>query len=319
MSTNIYDKYAFDPELKEAVALLPNTDLSDPVVARENMREIIDSLNAQANSTGIDISDFTVPGQTGDPDVAVRLYKPIQHSHDAALLYIHGGGFVVGSIDSEHTSALSIAHNLQIPVLSVEYRLAPEHPFPAGLNDCYSALQWLSENTEALQVSAEKIAVFGQSAGGGLSAALALMSKQKQGPKLCFQFLGMPELDDRLDTTSMRDFTDTPLWNRPCAELSWKYYLGDQPQPTSILAAPARATREQLSGLPPAYISAMEFDPLRDEDVRYALQLMEAGVAVEFHSFPGTFHGSSLVANASISKRMQSELLDVLKRGLRLD
>ena len=144
------------------------------------------------------------------------------------------------------------------------------------------------------------------------------MARDKGGPKLCFQCLGIPELDDRLETTSMRLFDDTPLWNRPNAVLSWKYYLGENFEPGSpdvpVYAAPARAT--DLTGLPPAYISAMEFDPLRDEDVLYALKLMEAGVPVELHTFLGTFHGSSLFTHAAVSKRQEQEMLDVLRRGL---
>jgi acetyl esterase/lipase len=133
---------------------------------------------------------------------------------------------------------------------------------------------------------------------------------------LCFQFLGIPELDDRLETPSMRQFTDTPLWNRPSAEYSWRWYLGDQVGDVSAYAAPARAI--DLAGLPPAYVSTMEFDPLRDEGIIYAMRLLEAGVPVELHQYPGTFHGSSLVTTAAVSQRQAAEMIDVLRRGLRL-
>jgi acetyl esterase/lipase len=231
-------------------------------------------------------------------------------------LYIHGGGFVVGSIATEHGSAAMLARELGIVVVSVEYRLAPEHPYPAGVEDCYAALVWLHEQAATLGIDKTRIGVFGQSAGGGLSAAVTLLARDRKGPPLCFQFLGIPELDDRLSTASMRAFTDTPLWHRPNAILSWKFYLGDKYNAGSddvpSYAAPARAT--DLRGLPPAYISAMEFDPLRDEAIVYALKLLEAGVQVELHTYPGTFHGSSIFAHAAVSQRQEREMFEVLRR-----
>ncbi len=138
---------------------------------------------------------------------------------------------------------------------------------------------------------------------------------------MCFQYLGMPELDDRLQTASMREFTDTPMWTQANAALSWRYYLGDDYQPggedVPVYAAPARASAEELKGLPPAYISAMEFDPLRDEGVLYALALMAAGVPVELHAYPGTFHGSMLARHAVVSRRQNAETMDALRRGLK--
>ena len=161
-----------------------------------------------------------------------------------------------------------------------------------------------------------RIGVIGGSAGGGLAAGLALLARDRGGPSLCFQFLAIPELDDRLETPSMRQFTDTPLWNRPSAEYSWRWYLGGQDGDVSPYAAPARAT--DLAGLPPAYVSTMEFDPLRDEGIIYAMRLLEAGVPVELHQYPGTFHGSSLVTTAAVSRRQGTEMIDVLRRGLRV-
>ena len=161
--------------------------------------------------------------------------------------------------------------------------------------------------------------MFGQTAGGGLAAGLTLFSRDHDGPPLCFQYLGIPELDDRLDTPSMRAFTDTPMWHRPNAEWSWKYYLGDPPPARRSRRTPRPRGPPTSRGLPPAYIATMEFDPLRDEGIHYALALMAAGVKVELHSFPGTFHGSILVANASVTKRINAEQIVVLQRALGLD
>jgi acetyl esterase/lipase len=199
--------------------------------------------------------------------------------------------------------------------VSVEYRLAPEHPFPAGIEDCYAALCWTAQHAAELAADPARLAIAGQSAGGGLAAGTALLARDRGFPALCFQLLEIPELDDRLDTPSMLAFDDTPLWNRPNAVQSWRHYLGPthtgEPSP---YAAPARA--KDLAGLPPAYVSTMEFDPLRDEGILYALRLMQAGVSVELHSYPGTFHGSGLLPSAEVSKRGAREVLDALRRAL---
>jgi acetyl esterase len=203
--------------------------------------------------------------------------------------------------------------------VSVEYRLAPEHPFPAGLHDCYSALVFLAGAAGELGVDTARLALLGASAGGGLAAATALLARDLGGPPLCFQMLHIPELDDRLETPSMRTFVDSPLWNRPLAQLSWEAYLGAGADRADVspYAAPSRAT--DLSGLPPAYISTAENDPLRDEGILYGLGLLQAGVSVELHQFPGTYHGSALVASAAVTQRAQRESAIVLRRALGVD
>lgn len=314
-------KYNIDPELAPVANMFGDMSFADPVAVRTNFEATSAAANASVDTSDLAISERTIPGPAGAPDVKVRIYAPPSvPGPTAALLYIHGGGFVVGSINTEHAASAMLARELGIPVVSVEYRLAPEHPYPAGLEDCYAALTWLHESAPTLGIDRARIGVIGQSAGGGLSAGLALLARDRKGPALCFQFLGIPELDDRLDTPSMVAFTDTPFWHRPNAELSWKYYLGDAWTPggadVPAYAAPARAT--DLRGLPPAYVSTMEFDPLRDEGILYALKLMQAGVPVELHSYPGTFHGSSVVTHAAVSQRQHKEMLDVLRRALKL-
>ena len=251
----------------------------------------------------------------------MRVYSPEGlDSPVPAILHIHGGGFVIGDLDSEIGACVQLCRRLRIVVVSVDYRLAPETPYPGPLEDCYAALQWASANSAQLNIDPARLAVFGESAGGGLAAATCLLARDRGGPQICFQYLGIPELDDRLQTISMQRFTDTPMWNRPNAEISWDFYLGDQYQrgadDVPYHAAPARA--EHLSGLPPAYISTMEFDPLRDEGVEYALKLMRAGIPTELHSFPGTFHGSAMFKHAQISKRQSAEMFAVLNRALQL-
>ena len=313
--------YPIDPELQPILELLPPPDLDDLEGARARILEMVRPFNAGVDVTGIVVTDHLVPGPDGAPDVLVRVYAPETAAAPGgrpALLDIHGGGFTTGSIEMEHAFCAAVVRRLDIIVATVEYRLAPEHPFPAGIEDCYAALRWLHGSADELGVDVDRIGVGGQSAGGGLTAGTALLARDRGGPPICFQFLGIPELDHRLETASMRAFADTPMWSRPQAILSWQRYLGPAPgDDVSPYASPSTAT--DLAGLPPAYITTMEFDPLRDEGIVYALRLLEAGVQVELHNFPGTFHGSGLVTTAAVSRRANEELLVTLRRGLRVD
>jgi acetyl esterase/lipase len=310
-------KMNLDPELAAAVDFLPKLGMGEPEEARAALREMLAQYPHPPLPEGVTTVDRTVAGVDGN-EIPIRVYsRPRQDGAPVpAVLFIHGGGFVVGDLDTEHAGAASTVDALGVVVVSVDYRLAPEHPFPSGLEDCYAALLWLAKESGELGVDAERIAVFGQSAGGGLAAGLALLARDRGGPSLCFQLLGIPELDDRLETPSMVAFTETPMWNRPSAERSWRYYLGEGANgDTSPYAAPARA--EDLSGLPAAYVSTSEYDPLRDEGIIYALRLLQAGVSVELHQFAGTFHGSTILP-AEVSRRQQAEMTDALRRGLGL-
>jgi len=311
---------AYDPELAGILPLLPPLgDLEDPeAIAR--MRGERNELfpDPPPDREDVDKRDLSVPGPEGAPEVPIRIYEPRAAAEGPrpGVFEIHGGGFLFGDIEMMDAWCQATCAGLDAVVVSVDYRLAPEHPFPAGVQDCYAALTWMAAHAGELGLDAGRIAIAGQSAGGGLAAATALMARDRGGPALCFQLLEIPELDDRLDTPSMRAFHDTPLWNRPNAVWSWRHYLGpDHDGEVSPYAAPARA--EDLSGLPPAYVSTMEFDPLRDEGILYALRMLAAGVSVELHSFPGTFHGSALVVSARVSQRGVAEAMECLGRALR--
>jgi acetyl esterase len=308
--------YGIDPELTAVLGVLPAVTLEDIDGARQRLSSLLPPV--EIDTTGVHTEDRMVPGPAGAPDVRVRVFRPAAGPTGVpAILSIHGGGFVLGTIDMENPGATRLVQELGVVVVSVDYRLAPEHPFPAGIEDCYAALTWLHDNTTELGVDATRVAVMGTSAGGGLAAGLSLLARDRGGPALCFQFLAIPELDDRLETVSMTQFVDTPMWNRPSAVLSWKMYLGEAaPSPVPPYAAPARA--EDLSGLPPAYVSVAEFDPLRDEGVIYALRLMQAGVSTELHAFPRTFHGSGMMPGAAVSRRQAAETLTVLRKALEL-
>ncbi|WP_216896077.1 alpha/beta hydrolase [Nocardia alni] len=302
-----------DPELVAAAAAAPVVDLSDPVRFRENSRAGAAVKAATVDLTGIDVVDRTV----GPGAVAVRVYRPQQvpTTRLPAVLHLHGGGFVSGGPDSSHARMVELTRLLPAVVVSVDYRLAPEHPYPAPLDDSATALRWLVDAADELGVDPERIAVHGISAGGNLAAALALRMLREDGPRLRAQCLIVPITDDRMDSPSMARNTDAPVWNRGIGVLSWRHYLGGT-QPAPVYAAPARATLDELRGLPPAYVAVMGLDPLRDEGVAYAGALADAGVPVELHEFPGTFHASfSMAPDAAVSRRFLAEEEDVLRRA----
>ena len=233
---------------------------------------------------------------------------------------IHGGGFVIGSVEAEHAGAALTAIGTGAVVVSVDYRLAPEHPFPAGLHDCYAALVYLHAEADALGVDPARVALTGASAGGGLAAATALLARDRGGPPVCFQLLQIPELDDRLQTASMQTFVDSPHVEPAArrAELAGlsRAALRDRRRAGLRRAGAGRTTsracRRPTSRRPRTI-------PLRDEGITYAQRLLQAGVSVELHQFPGTFHGSALVTSAAVSRRAQRESALVLRRALGVD
>ncbi|MEU4667628.1 alpha/beta hydrolase [Amycolatopsis sp. NPDC023774] len=293
-----------NPELEAFLPLFPPADLDDPVTAREKLAGL------SASAPPPDTAGLTIEDHTADGDVPVRVYRPRQ-AH-GAIIWLHGGGFVMGDLDTEHPWAARVADGAGAVVISVGYRRAPEHPFPAAVDDAYTALTWAGKNAADLGIDPARIAVGGHSAGAGIAAAIALRARDEHGPAIRFQLLNQPELDDRQDTWSARTFTDTPWMTRDKLAATWRHYLGDAPG--TPYAAPARAA--DLSGLPPAYVATAEFDPLRDEGITYALRLLQSGVSAELHQWPGTFHGSQAILSAEVSQRQIAELAAALRRGL---
>jgi acetyl esterase len=295
-----------DPELEAFIPLFPPADLTDPATARKHLAALAAAAPAP-DTTGMEIEDGAVPA---DPEVPVRIYRP--HQARGAIVWLRGGGFVMGDLDTEHPWAARVADGAGAVVISVGYRQAPEDRFPAALDDAYAALAWTAEHAAELGTDPERIAVGGHSAGAGLAAAVALRARDEQGPPIRFQLLNQPQLDDRQETWSARNFTDTPWMTRDKLAATWRHYLGSTP--ATPYAAAARAA--DLSGLPPAYLATAEFDPLRDEAITYALRLLQAGVPVELHQWPGTFHGSQAILSAEISQRQIAELAAALRRAL---
>jgi acetyl esterase len=229
----------------------------------------------------------------GGPDVRLVVYRPRgEGGPRPVLISIHGGAFVMLSPDDfAGIDAMTAIANDAV-VVAVDYRLAPQHPFPAGADDCYAALEWTVANAAELGIDVDRVVVTGGSAGGALTAAVCLMARDRGGPRIAYQALMIPVIDDRLDTPSMRQFGENPGFNSVMAEGMWLHYLGDDRDmaSTSPYAAPARA--ESLAGLPPAFVLTGGLDPLRDEGILYAMRLMADGVPVELHNVPGAYHGA---------------------------
>jgi acetyl esterase/lipase len=295
-----------DAELEAFIPLFPAAELTDPVTARKSLAELAAAAPAP-DTMGMEIEDRTVPA---DPDVPVRIDRP--HRAQGAIVWLHGGGFVMGDLETEHPWAVRVADGSGAMVVSVGYRRAPEYRFPAALDDAYAVLAWAAEYAAEFGIDPGRIAVGGHAAGAGLAAAVALRARDQQGPPIRYQLLSQPELDDRQETWSARNFTETPFMTRDKVAASWRHYLGSAP--ASPYAAPARAA--DLSGLPPAYIATAEFDPNRDEAIGYAQRLLQAGVSVELHQWPGTFHGSQAIVSAEVSQRQLAELGAALRRAL---
>ena len=231
-----------------------------------------------------------------------------------ALLWIHGGGYVGGSARLDDKLCRRFAEHLGIVVAAVDYRLAPEHPFPAGLDDCYATLDWLARRDD---VDAARIAIGGASAGGGLAAALALLVRDRSEISVAMQLLSYPMLDDRTVVRSDIDERHVRLWSNRSNAYGWRSYLAAPPGSAGVtgLAAPAR--HDDLTGLPPTWMGVGTLDLFFDEDVRYAERLRASGVRCRLDVVEGAFHGFDVVApRAPVSRRYFAAQVDALWAGL---
>jgi acetyl esterase/lipase len=302
-----------DPELRAAVANLPSLPFDDVTIRRRLIETQVTAKQRDYDTSGVRIEWRDVPGNGRSAGTRMQLFIPEDKEPGApGLLDVHGGGFCTGTPEIDAFVNVRIAREVGAVVVAVGYRLAPEHPFPAAVEDTYLALEWLFAHADALGIDAARIGLLGDSAGGGIAASAALFARDRGGPKLCFQALTQPVLDDRLQTQSMREGGDALMFPLASAVACWRHYLGGKP--ADAYSAPARMA--DLSGLPPTYVSVNEFDPLRDEGVNYALGLLAAGVSTELHVWPGAFHGFRIVQGSTLAKRFMAELMAVLRRGL---
>jgi len=295
--------------LEGLLAVMPGGFNSIPDINQR--REVVSSLLVEPElDSRVTMHEQDIPGPSGDQ--AIRIYKPKSAASKApGLVYIHGGGMVMGSISGEAANAQMLSAETGAVVVSVDYRKAPENPYPAGADDCYSAAQWVFDNAAELGIDPNNIGIYGGSAGGGLALAVALMARDRGTMKFKYMMPIYPMIDDRNETSSTHEVTEVGIWDRSGNIEAWGMYLGGKP--ADGYAAPARM--QDVSGLPPAYIDVGEMDAFRDEDTHFALRLLQSGVPCEFHIYPGAYHASEVFApEAELSQRIWAGRVAALKR-----
>ena len=311
-----------DPELRPMLQRLPTDrtlDLNNLPAARARMKKLVaELLGSMPPVEGVISQDQLVPGPQTGQQVRVRVYRSNdQRNKIPALFWIHGGGYVMGDIEQDDRLMKQFVNRIGCVAVSVDYRLAPEHPFPIPVEDCYAGLKWLFAHADELGVDPSRIAIGGPSGGGGLTAGLGLMARDRKEVQVAFQLLIYPMIDDRNVTPASYAITDPRVWNRESNRLGWKAYLGRDGGGSDVspYAAAARAT--DLTNLPPTYISVGTLDLFVDENIEYAQRLIQAGVPTELHVYPGAFHGFDLFApSAKVSKQFKADRDNALRRAL---
>jgi len=311
--------HLIDPELVEGLSLLPTLDFSGvDIVQVRALLAMGWGTVPEVEVPGVESSWLTVPGPAGAPDVRVAVHRPVAAAGPLpAILHIHGGGYVIGEPGIADIANRMLVAELGCAIYSVDYRLAPETAHPGPVEDCFAALSYVAANAAALGVDARRIGVMGESAGGGLAAALALLARDRGGPKLAFQHLIYPMLDDRTCTAEdPHPFTGEFVWTAVQNRYGWGALLGQAPGGAGISPYAAAGRAEDLSGLPPSFIAVGALDLFLEEDLDYARRLTRAGVPVELHVYPGAYHGFHFAGDAAVTRAANRDSLEALRRGL---
>ncbi|WP_329342289.1 alpha/beta hydrolase [Streptomyces sp. NBC_00663] len=315
----------FDPELAAALELIK--DVISPGLTLDQIDEIRQgpgiALLAELDLT-LDgffaVEDRKVPGPEGAPEISLLICRPTAPPAAGprpVVYHVHGGGMVIGNNRVGVDVPLAWAKEMDAVVVSVEYRLAPEHPHPAPVEDVYAGLVWTAEHAAELGADPERIVIAGASAGGGLCAALALLTRDRKGPQVIGQVLMCPMLDDRNDTPSAHQMAGVGVWDRTANETGWTALLGELRGGPDVPAYAAPARAEDLSGLPPAFLDVGSAETFRDEVVAYASRIWQAGGVAELHVWPGGFHGfDGFAPQAALSQGARAAQLRWLRRLL---
>ena len=303
------------PKLLPALEMIPDFELrpENLPAMREQAALILPDI---IGDESLSITEEIIEGPDANP-LRLKIYRPKSNDQSLpALLWIHGGGYILGSADENDVPCMKFAKEVGCVVVSVDYRLAPEHPYPAPIEDCYAALKWIADNAELLNIDSNRIGVAGVSAGGGLTAALALLARDRQHPSICFQIPLYPMIDDRNNTPSTNEIKEGFVWNQKANESGWKMYLGEIYGTDNIPAYAAPARAEDYSNLPYTYTFVGQLDPFRSETLTYVTKLAQAGVDVEFHLYPGAYHWfEGLNPNADVSIYAVNEIIQAVKTG----
>jgi triacylglycerol lipase len=313
-------RHLVDPQLLPLLDAFPTMAFSAELLPQIRSR-VLPIVDSGVGLETVAVSERTVPGPKDAPDVGVVIYQPKAALEAGAaavgcIFHVHGGGYVTGraKMEARHRP---LAHTLGCAIVSVDYRLAPETPAPGSVEDCYAALKWVLANAEELGIDPARIGVMGESAGGGMGAALALLVRDRGEITLAFQHLIYPMLDDRTCTAAdPHPHVGDYIWTRHNNHFGWSALLGHEPgiEGVSPYAAPARAG--SLAGLPPTFISTGALDLFLEEDMDYARRLTRAGVPVEFHIYPGGFHAFDIMPTAEVSMQARRDSEAALRRAL---
>ncbi|KOG12130.1 MULTISPECIES: alpha/beta hydrolase [Streptomyces] len=315
----------FDAELVPALESL--AQVMPPAILPEMLPGLRDFMASGAATDddirrggAVEFEELRVPGPTGAPDISLLICRRTGSMESRPAVYFtHGGGMVLGDNRNLIGEMLDWVQQLGIVLVSVEYRLAPEHPFPAGLEDVYAGFRWTMTRAEDLGIDPGRVVVSGPSAGGGLTAAMTLLARDLDGPVAAGQLLVCPMLDDRNDSVSARQMAGVGAWDRTSNDTGWTALLGERRGGPDVPAHAAPARAEDLSGLPPLFIDVGSAETFRDEVVTYAARFWQAGGVAELHVWPGGFHGfDALAPEADLSRRARAMRVDWLRRTLRL-
>jgi acetyl esterase len=275
-------------ELLDELAATGVPDIADLSVdgARQLLRDLFVPGEDQLDEVGR-VQNFEIPGPMGG--IPIRVYRPEGDGPHPVVVFYHGGGWVVGDLETHDQTCRALSATGDCVVVSVDYRLAPEHPFPVPVEDCYAATEWVADNTGVLHADPDRFVVAGDSAGGNLAAAVSLLARERGGPAIAHQYLVYPVTNHAYDTDSYEENADGYFLTRASMEWFWNHYLTTDIDGMNPIASPLRA--RDLSGLPPATVVTCEFDPLRDEGIAYAERLRDAGVDVDHSHREEMIHG----------------------------
>jgi triacylglycerol lipase len=308
-----------DPELRDALAQWPQHPVTAATLAerRANVLKVIGAAPLP-DRPDIVADELHVESAFGAKPIRVLTYRPVKPAGQLpAILHVHGGGFVMGAPEMKDMENRLLSSELRCAIFSVDYRLAPEAPHPAPLQDIYSVLTWLHDNADRLGLDTARIGIKGESGGGGFAAAAALYARDQPGPKFAFQHLIYPMIDDR---TAVREdlhpHVGEFVWTQESNYFGWRSLLGSEPGSGDVSPYAAAARAADVSGLPPTYISVGGLDLFLEEDLTYADRLSRAGVPVEFHMYPRAYHGFYQAANARVTKQANHDNREALRRFL---
>ena len=318
-----YTPPPFDPEVEPALslesALPPSADL-ETLISRRGTAPLQPVLDAMA-ARHIEREDLSIPGPEAAPDLTISVWKKRGHKAGGPGFYwIHAGGMVTGDRFASMPMVMEWVDHFDGVAVSIDYRLAPENPDPAPVEDCYAGLCWMAEHAEGLGYDSQRLLCCGSSGGGGLAAGTVLLARDRRTPAVFAQMLIWPMIDDRNDTFSAHQMEGVGIWDLHANEAGWTALLGNRrgTDAVSIYAAPARA--DDLSGLPPTYVECTSVETFRDEDVAYANRIWRAGGVCDLHVWAGGFHGvEGMVPNAAISVAMRQTRINFLQRILRTE